>query len=413
VRAQFAHWQADFGSNMPHSLLSFRILPIFASLLACGALYAQAANRSGILRRAPTIAGEEVEPPASPTEDEESLDRSRKKAEELLPDPESLIPKFEPDAQEIGPDLGFTPPRWLDENYRFLNEGDPYPPGLDPFRERPGLPVGWSAGVDVAIVHSDVQSQANNSNLGPGDLFHGTFTNSTQLPAGDLNWNVMPTVYVGYRRENGLGEMGASYRYLQANSSGTLFNFDAAGAAQLHTRSQIHVLDVTCGFSDRTDGLAWYWPTMRHYSFGLRVASWIFDTTANGQQVLEERAGNVFIGGGPVLRYDWTWLTASPAINFDGGFDVAGVGGFNYQRFAETAVISGNVQTAGGRTDGRGTATPILGVWGGASWVPDWRNQTFKLSAGYRWEHWWNLPDTGGQNDLTLQGPFVRGEFRW
>src|SRR4029077_5881427 len=120
--------------------------------------------------------------------------------------------------------------------------------------------------------------------------------------------------------------------------SGTLLAFDAAGAGHLHTRSQVHVIDLMYGFSDRTEGLAWYWPTVRHYSFGLRAASWIFDTTANGQQVLEERAGNVFIGGGPVLRYDWIWTTSSPALPFDGGFDAAGIGGFNYQRFAETAV---------------------------------------------------------------------------
>ena len=34
-------------------------------------------------------------------------------------------------------------------------------------------------------------------------------------------------------------------------------------------------------------------------------------------------------------------------------------------------------------------------------------------SRVYRWERWLNLPDVGGQNDLTLHGPFVRGEFRW
>ncbi len=351
----------------------------------------------------------------SPSDDEESPDGSRKSVETMLPDPESLIPRFEPDgAEEMPPDSGFTPPRWLDQNDQFLNEGDPYPPGNDPFRERPGLPPGWFTGIDLYVVHPEIDSQVDNTHLAPGDPFRGVFTNSTPLPVGDMNWTVMPKISVGYRRENGLGEFTASYRYIQSESSGTLLNFDAAGAGQLNTRSQAHVLDFICSYSDRTDGLAWYFPTIRRYGVGLRVASWVFDTTANGSQVLEERAGNVFIGGGPVLLYDWVWLTRSPSVNFTGGMDAAGVGGFNYQRFAETAIVSGTIQTARGRTDGQGTATPILGVWGGASWVPEWRNQTFKLSAGYRWERWFNIPDAGGgQNDLTLQGPFVRGEFRW
>ncbi len=398
---------------MVRSLRSLCILAAFAAQLAAAVVCARADE--DVEDRLPEI-------PASQADDREETkvdkdeppDRSPKTVEPLMPDPESLVPQFEPDGAEPAvPDTGYTPPRWLDRNDQFLAEGDPYPPGYDLLRERPGLPMGWFAGIDLNVVHPEIDSQVNNSNLGPGDPFHGTFTNSTQLPAGDMNWTVMPKVYAGYRLGNGWGEVIASYRFLQASADGTLLNFDAAGSAQLHTRTQVNVLDVVYASSDRTEGLAWYWPTIRRYSVGLRVASWVFDTTANGRQILEERAGNVFIGGGPVLSYDWIWLTRSPSINVDGGFDVAGVGGFNYQRFAETAVVSGTVQTARGRTDGRGTATPILGVWGGVSWVPDWRNQTFRLSAGYRWERWWNLPDAGGQNDLTLQGPYVRGEFRW
>lgn len=332
----------------------------------------------------------------------------------LLPPPESLIPRFEPEtAEDGGPDTGFTPPRWLDQNDLFLSEADPFLPGMDPYRERPGLAPGWFAGIDLTVVHPEIDSQTNNRNLGPGDPFHGTFTNSTQLPVGDMNWSVMPKVYLGYRRENGLGEFITSYRYFQADSNGTLLNFDTAGAGQLQTRSQAHVLDFMYAFSDRSDGLPAILPAFRRYGLGLRVASWIYDTTASGQQTLEERAGNVFIGGGPVLDFEGTWLTPWRSTTFDAGLDVAGIGGFNYQRFAETAIVSGTVQSARGRTDGTGTATPILRVWGGVSWVPDWRGPPLRFSAGYSWERWFNLPDAGGQNDLTLAGPFVRGEFRW
>src|SRR6266478_6782485 len=355
---------------MTRSLRSLCILVGLASSIAGGLSRARADDETeNGIPSAPAGKDYERRPRRYRIEGERSPDGSPRKAP-LLPDPESLVPRFEPDGVETTfPDTGYTPPRWLDQNDQFLDEGDQYPPGGDPYRERPGLPIGWFTGVDLYVVHPEIDSQVNNSNLGPGDPFHGTFTNATRLPVGDMNWTVMPKVTVGYRLENGLGELIASYRILAANSSGTLLNFNAAGAAQLHTRTTAQVLDLVYGSSDRTDGLPWYYPTIRHYTLGLRVASWIFDTTANGQQVLEERAGNVFIGGGPVLSYDWIWTTRWPSITFDGGFDAAGVGGFNYQRFAETAIVSGNVQTAGGRTDGRGTATPILGVWGGLSWV--------------------------------------------
>ena len=394
---------------MKRSLHALMVVATLAGLLTGGALHVRGDDD------APTRAyDDEEESPADSSPEPDSPDQPRQNIESLLPSPDTLIPRFEPEAAEQGAvDTGITPVRWLDQNYQFLNEADPYPPGYDPYRERPGLAVGWFTGVDLSIVHPEIDSQVNNRNLGAGDLFHGTFTNSTQLPVGDMNWTVMPKIYAGYRFENGEGELMASYRYVQSNASGTLLNFDAAGAGQLHTHSQAHVLDLVYGFSDRTDGLPWILPTLRRYSLGLRVASWVFDTTANGRQVLEERAGNVFIGGGPVLSYDWTWLTSAPALTFDGGFDAAGVGGFNYQRFAETAIVGGAPATARGRTDGSGTATPILGVWGGFSWVPEWNDRSFKLSAGYRWERWFNLPDAGGQNDLTLQGPYVRGEFRF
>jgi hypothetical protein len=349
--------------------------------------------------------------------------------EKLVPKPESLLPRFEPDGVgEVAADPGTTPYRWLDQNDQFLDESDPYPPGRDPFRERPGIALGWFTGIELNVVRPHILALVNNSVLGPGDIVSGTFTNSTQLPfgvsehdaGGDLDWTVIPKIHVGYRFENGLGEWMASYRFIHADASGAILNFDAAGAGQFNTVSTNHVLDVVYGFTDRTDGLAWYFPAVRRYSLGLRVASWVFDTTATGHQTLLERAGNVFVGGGPVLAYDWTWLTPSRSMTFNGGFDVAGVGGFNYQRFTEKAIVSGSVVNARGRTDGQGTATPILSVWGGLSWIPEWGSQNWRFSAGYRWERWWDLTDLGGnqkpsssQNELTLQGPFVRGEFRW
>jgi hypothetical protein len=354
---------------------------------------------------------------------EQENDLAATPLEKLAPKPESLLPNFEPEAGDgAAIDSGATPPRWLDQNYQFLDERDPYPPGSDPFRERPGIGIGWFAGLDLNVVQPQILSQVNNTLLGPNDPFTGTFTNTTQLPfgrggsasdEGTLNWTVMPKITVGYRFENGLGEFFASYRTVYSEASGTIPNFDSAGAGQFNTHLQAHVLDVLYGVTDRIDGLPWYFPVVRRYAVGLRAATWIFDTTANGAQTLSEHAGSVFEGGGPVLQYDWTWVTRQPSLTFNGGFDVAGLAGFHYERFSETALISGMVSTARGRTDGTTTGIAILSVWGGWAWVPEWGDQNWRFSAGYRWERWWDMTDTGGQNELTLQGPFVRGEWRW
>ncbi|MBS0263517.1 MAG: hypothetical protein JSS02_16370 [Planctomycetes bacterium] len=343
--------------------------------------------------------------------------------ENLAPKPESLLPNFEPEAGDQSRlDPGYNPPRWLDQNDQYLDESDPFPPGYDPYRERPGISVGWFAAVDLNVVRPQISSQVNNSVLGPGDPYNGTFTNSTQLPfgtggsasdEGSLDWTVMPKISLGYRFENGMGELITSYRGFYSQAGGTIQNFDALGAGRFKTTTQAHVLDVVYGVTDRVDGLPWFFPVIRRWGLGLRAATWIFDTTANGQQTLSEQAGSVFEGGGPVLQYDWTWLTRNESLTFNGGFDVAGLGGFHYLRFSETALLPGSVNVARGRTDGTGTGIAILTVWGGLAWVPDWGEQNLRFTAGYRWERWWDMTDTGGQNELTLQGPFVRGEWRW
>src|SRR5689334_22137743 len=109
---------------------------------------------SSIVNGLPRAFGEDEtendSPPASASKVEKRESRQngasgtpiREGSKPLLPDPESLIPRFEPDGEEPSfPDTGYTPPRWLDQNDQFLYEGDEYPPGYDPYRERPGIPI--------------------------------------------------------------------------------------------------------------------------------------------------------------------------------------------------------------------------------------------------------------------------------
>lgn len=341
-------------------------------------------------------------------------DEELPKKPDPIPDIEGLLSGIdEPAPAPRAAGLLPPPERWLDGNYQFLGEGDPFLPGTDPFREWPGVRTGWFAGIELTAARPSIHNEISSASLGPGDSVTGTFANTFQLPVANLEWFAMPKVYVGYRRENGLGEYLLSYRFIQSDGSGTISNFDAAGAGQFSSKLQGHVIDLEYGWTDLAGGLPWYLPEKVRRSMGLRFASAVFDTSASGAQILEEREGNVFLGAGPKFKYEGTWATPEPSLSFIGSFDIAGVIGFDYQRFGETALVGGNVLSAAGRTDGRTTATPILRVEAGLSWVPDWRQKTLRFSAGYQYEHWWLLTDTTPMIEITLQGPFVRAEWRW
>jgi len=344
---------------------------------------------------------------ASEKEDPNSLEKG-------VPPVEIPIPGLDSDgaAGETFPGAG-APYRWLDQNDQFLNEGDPYPPGQDPFREWACVSVGWFAGVELTATTSEVHSEVTSANLSPGDPFSGTFSKTIRLPVAELNWTAMPRVFVGYRSENGYGEYIASYRYMQSQGNNSLPNFDASGTGQLSSRLQIHVLDLDYAFTDQLDGLSWLFPKIIRRSMGMRTTSAIFDSTANGQQIIEERAGSVFIGAGARANFEGTWTTSIPSVSFNAGSDISGIVGFNYQRFGEQFQTAGGVQRASGRTDGGLSGIPILNVRAGLSWIPEWGNRSIRLSAGYQWEQWWITSDTGQENEINLQGPYIRGEYRW
>jgi hypothetical protein len=328
---------------------------------------------------------------------------------------DSPIPGLEADGAPVATnEPPVVPYRWLDQNYQFLNEGDPYPPGQDPLREWPGVRLGWFSGIELTAARPRIHSELNSAQLGSGDAVSGTFANSFQLPAADFNWTAMPKIFVGYRRENGLGEILASYRFVQSEGSSTIPGFDTAGAGRLDSRVTAHVFDLDYGYTDPVEGnFPWYLPRLVRRTAGVRFASAVFDTAASGQQILQERAGNVFIGAGPRVNFEGTWPTRIPELSFMGGVDASGVIGFNYQRYGEQALVAGSLVSGSGRTDGTTTVTPILRVQAALSWVPDWGDESLRFSAGYQWERWWFLTDTASVADLTLQGPFVRGEWRF
>jgi hypothetical protein len=349
---------------------------------------------------------------AVPELQDDTADKVNQDAADFFPQLTAPIPGLDDGKLAVGP-APAPPARWLDVNYQFLDESDPYPPGQDPFREWPEVALGWFAGVDLNVTLPRVHSELNSANLGPGNPISGTFANPFQLPVADFNWTVMPRIFAGYRLENGYGEVLVSYRFVQSEGSGAVMGFDAAGNGQLNSRITANVLDLDYGFTDPVYGLPWYLPQLVRRTMGVRVASAVFDTAVAGQQILQEKAGNVFVGAGPRVNFEGTWPTGIPQLAVIGGADVSGVIGVNYQRYAEQAIVGGAVRSASARTAGDTTGIPILRVQAGLTWTPGCGDQNVRFSAGYQWERWWFINETDSIPDLTFMGPYVRGEYRW
>jgi hypothetical protein len=324
----------------------------------------------------------------------------------------SPVPGLDTPAGNANEAAAAAPQRWLDQNYQFLDESDPYPPGQDPFREWPGIAVGWFARTELSAIQARVHSTTTSASLGPGDTINGTFANTFQLPVADFGWAVMPRLMVGYRFENGLGEISLGYRFVQSEGTGTVPGFDAAGAGQVGSRLTVNVIDLEYGFTDPVDCLPWILPSLVRRYMGVRVAGAVFDTSVSGAQILQERTGNVFVGAGPRVGFEGTWTTSRPEISILGGVDASGVIGRSYERFGEEAIVAGSLVSGNGRTRSATTGIPILRLQAGLNYNPTW-NDSLQFSAGYQWERWWFINETASLTDFTLQGPFIRGTFRW
>ncbi len=277
-----------------------------------------------------------------------------------------------------------------------------------PLLERPGLESRWFAQVDTTLAMSHIDSHVTS-----GNLLSGTFPNPVQLPVAQLNMTAMPRFQIGYRRPQGLGEFLISYRFLFAQGTEQLASVDALGGGAVTSRLGVHVLDLDYAFTEYVEGNPPILPPIIRWNMGVRVAGAFFDSTATGQQVLSQRSSNTFVGAGPNVALDLTWPLATTKFSVFTRTGAAAVIGQNRQRFDESvAQTGGGVVAASAATNGAVVAVPVANVQAGVNWVPDWKDGRLRLSAGYQWERWWNMGnDTTSYAELTIQGPFLRGEW--
>jgi hypothetical protein len=232
-------------------------------------------------------------------------------------------------------------------------------------------------------------------------------TYTVQLPETGLDWTVSPRFDLGYRFQDGLGELQLSYRFLATEGRSTLVGYDLDGSnAPLRSRLSTNVLDFD--YATRVFDLK---RLNLQYRVGGRLATVFFDSLADGF-FIQDHVKNDFVGGGAHTGLDAWYTLGDSRLALFGRIDGGVVVGSIHQSFSEVYVQQDGTLT-GGATDIHTTqAVPMLSFQAGLAWTPGWRHLWSRYSFGYTFDQWWDIGTAGpSQADLTIQGVFLRAEY--
>ena len=272
--------------------------------------------------------------------------------------------------------------------------------------ERPGIPAGWFSELELTATNPRISARENS-----GSLLSGTFADPVAPPFTPLDWTVMPKLTLGYRQPDGLGELSASYRFLFSQGSGANSQFGAGGYGS--SRLQLHVLDLDYSLSDLFPNDLCFVPRQIRITGGVRIAGVYDKASASGGALLGQSASNTFVGAGPRFALEALQPLVSNHWILFTKFEGAGVIGSDWQSFSQTVSGPNSLITSASATSPRATvAVPVIGLQAGLKWFPDWGQGRVKMSTGFQWERWFFLgtDTTNSYNELTLLGPFLRGE---
>ncbi len=271
---------------------------------------------------------------------------------------------------------------------------------LDP-RDLP--PPGWFAAAEVDILGPKLRNRlVNNVNVA------GMFTDTVQLPSAPLSWLAAPRVELGYRFAQGAGAVMASYYGVNTCGCATIADVDPLGGARLHSRLETNVVDIDYGNEEFTLGDRW----LVSWRVGARISQAFFDSQATGQ-ILQQHTGNFYLGAGPHAGLDLRRRLGASPWQLLGRIEAGGNIGRLTQNFEETFSAAG-VPFIGGATKVSVIQwVPNMRVMAGLGWTPR-PNGAFTFSGGYLFDGWWYLGEAQGSSaTLTLNGVFLRGEWRY
>lgn len=254
---------------------------------------------------------------------------------------------------------------------------------LDPLPPLPAPPPpGWFGAVTVGAVRPHVTAQVGSSD-DPGG--------PSRFPFAEPGWAVQPRVEVGYRMPDGAGDVRAGYRFLTASG-------DDSQSPGSHGRVELHTVDLDYVTSEWLAEFTPDWFRDLRASAGVRLATARAESTSPGWNFRSR-----FVGAGPRVGLEWRRPVPVPTA-----LEV-------YARAEATGLTGWVDQTVGpvGAVPEQGTGVGIVSAEVGVGWQP-LGPAGVRVLAGYQIEQWWNLGRTGFANaDLTIQGVFVRGEWRY
>jgi hypothetical protein len=270
----------------------------------------------------------------------------------------------------------------------------------------PSIP-GWLAGIDIGVVVPHIANKVTSLVT----LTNGA-VDPVHLPTADLDVRVMPKVELGYRLGQAGGELIFAYRFLAAEGRQTVAGTDLplfapGGGAALRSRLDLQVLDLDYASYEPSLGPSW---DMK-WRVGLRFVNCYADSQAFNA-LLRQQTTNRFWGVGPHAALDLRRCIADSGVALFGRMETSVPIGRAEQSYAETAVAA-NGQARLQQN------MPILSLafQAGVSWSPAGGDR-FRLTAGYTFEHWWDLGSIGvaagsPREELSIQGGFLRAEWNY
>ena len=228
---------------------------------------------------------------------------------------------------------------------------------------------------------------------------------SFAAPHTSLNFTVSPRLEVGYRLPDNAGAFSLSYRFLNAQGTGTAA--DDSGPLSLRSRLALNVLD----FDYST---ARYSPLPRYnlkWRLGARLLTAFFDDRGQNA-IFSESASNNFVGAGPHAGLDIEReIALVTGLALFGRVDGAVEVGQIRQRYRTDLTDASGDTTITTFGQNRTQSSPNLTLEAGLSYSPP-RMDYLRFTAGYHFEHFWELGRDGpSRGDVQTQGGFLRGEF--
>jgi hypothetical protein len=293
-----------------------------------------------------------------------------------------------------------------------LTNGPVVPPGA--FH---GLapPPGWFGAIDLGVVVPHIKNRLQERVR----IVNG-FSTLVHLPTAELDWTVAPRFELGYRLPDELGEFLVSYRFLVSEgfASGRSEVIGLTTHGRLRSRLDLNVIDLD--YAQREYGLGPNWDVK--WRVGARIANVFFDSRStlrftvedeNFEMVERLRTSNYFFGAGPHVGLDLARRLGGSGLAVFTRLEGALVVGRINQSFSDSFAFDNGFALGGARSQHGTQAVPVLNVQAGFAWAPSVCPWT-RLSAGYQYEHWWELGDVGNSKaELWDQGLFFRAEYKY